>query len=548
MLRAGKSRDALAWGCLVCGAMLLVSSELWSFVPLRCPHAAASLGSRWCSSERDCAVSSPAPRAAAKPVSTGAASAVGAAALLCGVLAGLNRSRVAPAGAQPLVRRRAQTPEGVNYAALLFKGDLPIRIATVIGLLACARIGFYIPLYGFDADAVGEYFSRQASTGSLGFIDQLFGGGLGRVSLFSLGIGPYITSSIVFQILTTVTPALKSLAQGEEGEAGRDRYKSYIKNTSFGFALIQGFGQSTSLSPYVFDNGPLWSAEVTLQFAIGAMLTLAIADKITEQKLGNGSSLLIFSSIVANLPRTVGQTLAKASDDESGYLATGVFGASLLVTILGLVYILAAERRIPILFAKRLQDEASGKGGTSDAGDSYLPIKLNASGVLPLIFAGSLLSLPALAANYTRAPWLQPLAKSLLPGSSLYIPLSCVLIGVFSYVSTFQVLDPKDMASNLRKQAAAIPQVRPGKETEEYLRSVLERSSVFGAVILAVLFVLPNLIEAATKLSTPNSFGGTSLLILVGVAADTWRQLQAELLMQQYATDVDQFYKGKRED
>lgn len=186
------------------------------------------------------------------------------------------------------------------------------------------------------------------------------------------------------------------------------------------------------------------------------------------------------------------------------------------------------------------------------------------------------MSLPALAANYTKAirhrfplnvlleaPWLQSVSKSLLPGSDAYIPVqlgdkeyqrvlsdghlrSMVLIALFSYVSTFQVLDPKDMATNLRKQAAAIPQVRPGRETEEYLREVLSRTSIFGAVILALLFVLPNLIELVTKLSTPNSFGGTSLLILVGVAADTWRQLQAELLMQQYSTDVDQFYKGRR--
>ncbi|CAE8715591.1 unnamed protein product, partial [Polarella glacialis] len=395
--------------------------------------------------------------------------------------------------------------------------------------------------------------------------DQLFGGGLGRVSLFALGIGPYITSSIVFQILTTVTPALKSLAQGEEGEAGRDRYKDLIKQVSFGFALVQGFGQSTSLSPwdvssqimrsryatdiqltswrYVFDNGPLWSAEITIQFALGAMLILFISEKITEQKLGNGASLLVFSSIVANLPRTIASTVSKATEMENGTMASGIFAATLLITILGLVYILQAERRIPILFAKRLQDEASGRGGTDDAGQSYLPIKLNASGVLPLIFCGSLLSLPALAANYTKAAWLQPVAKSLLPGSSLYIPISMVSAFI---VSTFQVLDPKDMATNLRKQAAAIPQVRPGKETQDYLTEVLSRSSIFGAVILALLFVLPNLIELLTQLNTPNGFGGTSLLILVGVGIDTWRQLQAELLMQQYATDVDQFYKGRK--
>ncbi|CAE8598784.1 unnamed protein product, partial [Polarella glacialis] len=336
--------------------------------------------------------------------------------------------------ASSLVVRHAQGPSDVNYFALLFKGDLPKRIALVLILLALARVGFYIPLYGFDADATAEYFSRQAGSGNLGFIDQLFGGGLGRVSLFALGIGPYITSSIVFQILTTVTPALKSLAQGEEGEAGRDRYKDLIKQVSFGFALVQGFGQSTSLSPwdvssqimrsryatdiqltswrYVFDNGPLWSAEITIQFALGAMLILFISEKITEQKLGNGASLLVFSSIVANLPRTIASTVSKATEMENGTMASGIFAATLLITILGLVYILQAERRIPILFAKRLQDEASGRGGTDDAGQSYLPIKLNASGVLPLIFCGSLLSLPALAANYTKLGFSLLLSRS----------------------------------------------------------------------------------------------------------------------------------------
>jgi len=464
---------------------------------------------------------------------------------LAGASARLCRDRPT-AVAEPRILRRAEVKSDVNYLALLTKGDLPKRIAIVILLLALARIGFYIPLYGFDVDATEEYFSRQQTTGGLGFVDQLFGGGLGRVSLFSLGIGPYITASIVIQILTTITPSLKALAAGEEGEAGREKYKNYTKIAAFLFALVQGFGQSTLLAPFVFDNGPVWAAQITLQFAVGSMTTLFIADQITEQKLGNGASLLVFSSIVANLPRTLASTAAKAADQETGQIAVAVFSATLLITILGLVYVLQAERRIPILFAKRLQEEASGQGATDDAGESYLPIKLNASGVLPLIFAGSLLSLPALAANYTKAGWLQPVAKSLLPGSQAYIPVSMVLIGVFSYVSTFQVLDPKDMAVNLRKQAAAIPSVRPGRETEEYLREVLSRTSIFGAIILAALFVLPNIIELATKLSTPNSFGGTSLLILVGVAADTWRQLQAELLMQQYSTDVDQFYKGRK--
>ena len=484
------------------------------------------------------------PEPSVQPHPTTSKAVYGVAALLAGASVRLCRDR--PATSETAMLRRAEVKSEVNYLSLLTKGDLPKRIAIVILLLALARVGFYIPLYGFDVDATEEYFGRQASQGGLGFVDQLFGGGLGRVSLFALGIGPYITSSIIFQILTTITPSLKALAAGEEGEAGREKYKNYIKIASFFFALIQGFGQSTALSPFVFDNGPIWSLQITLQFAIGSMMTLFIADQITEQKLGNGSSLLVFSSIVANLPRTIGATAAKASDNDTGAAAAALFGATLLVTILGLVYVLQAERRIPILFAKRLQDEASGQGSTDDAGQSYLPIKLNASGVLPLIFVGSLLSLPALAANYTKAPWLQSVAKSLLPGSDAYIPVSMVLIALFSYVSTFQVLDPKDMAQNLRKQAAAIPQVRPGRETEEYLREVLSRTSIFGAIILALLFVLPNLIELVTKLSTPNSFGGTSLLILVGVAADTWRQLQAELLMQQYSTDVDQFYKGRR--
>eukprot|EP00929_Paragymnodinium_shiwhaense_P103214 TRINITY_DN66544_c0_g1_i1.p1 TRINITY_DN66544_c0_g1~~TRINITY_DN66544_c0_g1_i1.p1 ORF type:complete len:577 (-),score=122.46 TRINITY_DN66544_c0_g1_i1:220-1950(-) len=481
--------------------------------------------------------------------------ALGTAALFGGALVGLNgrsglsatsTASVEQREASALQRRAGSSTEvqDVNYFALLFKGDLPKRILTVLLLLGLARVGFYIPLYGFDSDAVGEYFGRQATT-NLGFVDQLFGGGLGRISLFSLGIGPYITSSIIFQILTTVTPALKALAQGEEGEAGREKYKGYIRQASIGFAFLQGFGQATSLAPFVFDNGPIFLAQVTLQLVFGAILTIWTADRITDCKLGQGTSLLVFSSIVANLPRNIASTVAKAGEVDSSYTGAAIFTASLFITIAGLVFILASERRIPVVFAKRLQDEASGQGATDDAGGSYLPIKLNASGVLPLIFAGSLLSLPALVANYTRAPWLQGFAQALLPGQPTYVPISMFLIAVFSYVSTFQVLNPTDMAKNLRRQAAAIPGVRPGAETEQYLRDVLSRSSVFGAVILAFLFVLPNVIESLTNLQTPNSFGGTSLLILVGVAADTWRQLQAELLMQQYATDVDKFYKGK---
>ncbi|CAE7941343.1 SECY [Symbiodinium sp. KB8] len=326
--------------------------------------------------------------AAAAPGGTPAV--LGVAALLAGASARLCRDGPT-AAAEPRILRRAEVKSDVNYLSLLTKGDLPKRIAIVILLLALARIGFYIPLYGFDVDATEEYFSRQQTTGGLGFVDQLFGGGLGRVSLFSLGIGPYITASIVIQILTTITPSLKALAAGEEGEAGREKYKNYTKIAAFLFALVQGFGQSTLLAPFVFDNGPVWAAQITLQFAVGSMTTLFIADQITEQKLGNGASLLVFSSIVANLPRTLASTAAKASDQETGQIAVAVFSATLLVTILGLVYVLQAERRIPILFAKRLQEEASGQGATDDAGQSYLPIKLNASGVLPLIFAGRVL-------------------------------------------------------------------------------------------------------------------------------------------------------------
>lgn len=487
-------------------------------------------------------------RRAAERFSSGSSSQLslgsGAAVLFVGTFAGLQRATFGQKRAGVL--RRAEVGQDVNYFALLFKGDLPKRIGLVLLLLAIARVGFYVPLYGFDVDAVGEYFSKQAATPGVGFVDQLFGGGLGKVSLFSLGIGPYITSSIIFQIFTTVNPYLKSLTQGEEGESGRDKYKNYIKQASFVLALAQGYGQASGLAPFVFDNGLGFMVSITLQLALGAMITLFISDKITDQKLGNGTSLLVFSSIVTNLPRTLGSMVAKAGETESGYFISAFFAATLLVTILGLVIVLAAERRIPILYAKRLQEEALGTGLVSDASASYLPIKLNASGVLPLIFAGSLLSLPALVANYTKLPWMVPLAKSVLPGAPAYLPLCMVLIAVFSYVSTFQVLNPKDMAVNLRKQAAAIPQVRPGKETEKFLKDVLSRASIFGAVILATLFLLPNLIELVTKIGTSTSFGGTSLLILVGVAADTWRQLQGELLMQQYATDVDQFYKGRR--
>lgn len=410
------------------------------------------------------------------------------------------------------------------------KGQLPKKIGALLAMLLLSRVGVYIPVEGVDRAAFAEKIS---SSGLLGYIDTLAGGSISKVGVFSLGVVPYINSSIVFQLLASALPSLQKL-QKEEGEAGRRQFQQYQRYGALAFAVVQAVGQCLYLRPFVEDFSPTWLVGSSLSLTCGAMVLMFIAEALTELKLGNGTSLLIFVNILSSLPASAGQTLTQASD-AGNVTGLAAFALSFLAICMGIVYVQEAERKIPINYASRFN-----AGGLSKA--SYLPFKVNSAGVMPIIFASSLLALPSTLARFTGSEALSSAATVLGPGGGLYLPVNVAMIGFFNYFYTFLQLEPKDVAEQLKRQGASIPAVRPGNATRDYISNVLERLSLLGSVFLGTLAAAPALLEATTGLTTFRGFGGTSILILVGVATDSARKVKSELVMQQY-DKLDDFYK-----
>ena len=414
---------------------------------------------------------------------------------------------------------------------------LPGKLATLAALLIVSRVGVYIPLEGVDRAA---FAAQIQSSGLLGYVDTLAGGSISKVGVFSLGIVPYINSSIIFQLLASALPALQKL-QKEEGEAGRRQFAQYQRYGALAFAAVQAVGQCLYLRPFVEDFSPAWLATSSLSLTAGAMVLVWLSEALTELKLGNGTSLLIFVNILSALPLSAGQTLVQASaaGNNAGLAA---FGAAFLAITAGIVYVQEAERRIPISMASRMNVQ-SGLARTS-----YLPFKVNGAGVMPIIFASSLLALPSTLTRLTGAAQLEGLVTALGPGGGAYLPVNVVLIAFFNYFYTFLQLEPSDVADSLKKQGASIPGVRPGRATADYISGVLERLSVLGSVFLGALAAAPALVEATTGLTTFRGFGGTSILILVGVATDSARKVTSELVMTKYDAQLDEaMYGGKKE-
>jgi protein transport protein SEC61 subunit alpha len=416
-----------------------------------------------------------------------------------------------------------------------FKGDLPQKVATILALLVVSRIGAYIPISGVDRTAFAE--SLQNTGGMMSYVDTLTGGSISKLGIFSLGIVPFINSSIIFQLLSSVFPELQKL-QKEEGESGRRQFMQYQRYGALAFALIQAVGQCLYVRPYVEDFSAMWLFESTAVLTAGAMILMYIGEVLNELKLGNGTSLLIFANIVSSLPSSIGQTLEQSKTDGNGYFTLAVFFGAFLLSTLGVVYVQEAERKIPMQYSSKFD---SGAAGLSKS--SYLPFKVNSAGVMPIIFASSLMALPATLARFTDNGAVMSVAKFIYPGGVGYIPVNVALICFFNYFYTFLQLDPKDVAEQLKKQGASIPGVRPGKNTREYITRVLERLSLLGSVFLGVLALTPGGVEKLTGLQTFRGFAGTSLLILVGVATDSARKVKSELVMQKYSTSIEDFYK-----
>ena len=427
-----------------------------------------------------------------------------------------------------------QLAQSMNWGAFSKATELKKRLWFTLGALVVYRIGTYIPIPGIDPAILREIFESQRG-GILGMFDMFSGGALGRMTLFALNIMPYITASIIIQLMTAVSPTLETLKK--EGEAGRKTLNQYTRYLTLFLAIFQSFGIAVGLEGMqgavggaVIDPGMAFRFTCVVTLTGGTMFLMWLGEQITQRGVGNGISLIIFAGIIANLPSALGATLEMG---RTGALSTFVILVLLVMSVLvvmAIVFIERAQRRIIVQYPKR---QVGNKmfGGES----SHLPLKLNTSGVIPPIFASSLLLLPLTFANFNQndeIPWLTWLTTNLAHGQPAYILLYIFLIVFFAFFYTAVVFNPAETADNLKKYGGFVPGIRPGKNTADYLDYVLTRLTVLGAGYLAAICVLPEIL--ISQYAVPFYFGGTSLLIVVSVTMDTVAQVQGHLLAQQY--------------
>lgn len=416
-----------------------------------------------------------------------------------------------------------------------FPTELRKRILFTLAALAIYRIGVHVPTPGVDGMAVMSFFKAQ-SAGIFGLFNQFTGGALEKFSIFALGIMPYISSSIIFQLLQSAVPYLESLKK--EGEHGRRKINQYTRYATVVLAVVQGYAMATWLQNSNSPEGhPLVVTPMFgfIPFTVFTIITLTagtcfimwLGEQITERGIGNGTSLIIFAGIVAGIPKGAVNLVEMVQNKQ-------IMGGLALLIVLGMIAVVAAivfmevgQRRIPIQYSMR----ASGKEGMGQQ-QSHLPLKVNFSNVIPPIFASSLLMFPATMAQFIHTPWMQNLQQSLTPQGSIYNILFVGLIVFFSFFYTEIVFNPTEVSDNLKKYGGFIPGVRAGKSTADYIKKVLDRLTVVGAIYLSVICILPGLLIEYFKV--PFYFGGTSLLILVGVALDTSQQIQSHLLTARY--------------
>lgn len=400
------------------------------------------------------------------------------------------------------------------------------RIILTLILLILSRLGTFIPVPGVDHDA---FYQSIATNPIVTFLNVFSGGGFASIGIFALGIVPYINASIIMQLATTSIPTLEKL-QKEEGETGRQKISQITRYIALGWATIQSIGVSFWVRPYVFDWNTEFVIQMTLALTTGSMLTMWFSEQITEKGIGNGPSLLIFINIIAGLPKLIQQKsgLINANSQTTELL---VLASIFLFMIVGIIFIQEGTRRIPIISARQL-----GKGQSQNK-TSYLPLRLNQGGVMPIIFASAILVLPAYLSQIIKNQFVLNFLSLLSPNSgdkNIYLVFYFSLILFFSYFYASLVINPNDVSQNLKKMESSIPGVRPGKATTDYLQKTLNRLTFLGALFLAFIAVIPSIIENLTHISTFKGLGATSLLILVGVAIDTSRQIQTYLIARNY--------------
>lgn len=410
--------------------------------------------------------------------------------------------------------------------------ELKRRVIITLLLLAVYRIGVHVPTPGIDAAALSAFFAQAKGT-LFSFIDMFSGGAFERLSVFALGIMPYISSSIILQLLTVVVPHLERLSK--EGEAGKKKITQYTRYGTVLLSLIQGFGISVGLERMTGPGGELVVMDPGWSFRLMTMITLTagtsfimwLGEQITERGIGNGISLIIFSGIVAGLPAAIGGSFRLIRTGELGILVT-LFLILLMVAVVGaIVYVERGQRRIPVQYAKRIVGRRMYGGQTT-----HLPLKINTAGVIPPIFASSIIMFPATIANFLDHPWMKAIATQLEPGSVIYELIYVAFIFFFCYFYTAVTFNPTDVADNMRKYGGYIPGLRPGQKTAEFVDRVLTRLTFSGALYVSAICVLPSIL--ITKFHVPFYFGGTALLIVVGVALDTVGQIESHMLMRHY--------------
>ncbi|WP_409560363.1 preprotein translocase subunit SecY [Hyphomicrobium sp. B1] len=433
-----------------------------------------------------------------------------------------------------MVSAAEQLASNLNFSAFAKAEDLKRRLWFTLGALIVFRLGTFIPLPGINPAAFAETFKSQAG-GILGMFNMFSGGALQRLAIFSLNIMPYISASIIMQLMSSISPKLEALKK--EGEAGRKQINQYTRYLTVVLAALQAYGIAVGLEgsrnaagAVVMDPGLFFRATTVITLVGGTVFLMWLGEQITQRGVGNGTSLIIFAGIVAGLPGALVQLFELS---RTGSISPGIlvfFLALALAVVAAIVFFERAQRRLLVQYPKRQVGNKMFQGEAS-----HLPLKLNSSGVIPPIFASSLLLLPITVAQFTAGQgpeWLNEAVAALGSGQPLHMLVYALLILFFAFFYTAVVINPKETADNLRKYGGFLPGIRPGDKTAEYIDYVLTRITVVGALYLAAVCVLPEILTSYAGI--PLYFGGTSLLIAVSVTMDTVAQVQSHLIAQQY--------------
>jgi preprotein translocase subunit SecY len=409
--------------------------------------------------------------------------------------------------------------------------ELRQRIFFTFGMLAVYRVGAYIVTPGIDPEVVRTFFEQMQGT-VFGLFTLFSGGALEQLSIFSLGIMPYISASIIFQLLTIVIPQLEELKK--EGEQGQRRINQFTRYATIALALFQGGLLAVALENGQFGEGavanPGWGFRLLCMITLttGTAFIMWLGEQITERGIGNGISLIIFAGIVIRIPSAISNLFQMIRTDEFSLLQTVMFLAMAVVVVFFVIIVERGQRRIPIQHARRVVGKRQMAGGMT-----YFPLRVNTAGVIPAIFASSLLMLPLTIGQFTSVPEIDDFIQTYLnPGGWLYEAIYVGLIVFFCYFYTAIMINPADVAENIKRSGAYIPGIRPGKKTAEHIDRILTRITLIGAIYISAVCVMPTLL--ATRMGIPFYFGGTALLIVVGVGLDTIAQVEAHLVSRQY--------------